>query len=188
MPCPPVTTTRSWIIAGLEAVTVTPGSTAPVASLAVPTRRPRSSCAPAGTASASAIPRIANLVNRLGISHLPVNEELRPFLSKGAASIGTTRKPAQALRLQRVRRGLGAAWLDAKLGRRTRLGAAPHREKDGQPEDFQRQERERAPERNEPGGQVRGRRARGSGPRPRSRRERRWRNERLVRAPPGPPP
>ena len=54
----------------------------------------------------------------------------------------------------------------AEFGRRAGLGAAPHREKDRHPEEFQgrERERERAPEGAESRRQVRGHRRHGQGP------------------------
>ena len=56
-PSLPVTCTWGWMSAGLDAVTVTPGSTAPVLSVTVPLIRPRKSCAEAGSTPKSSAAR-----------------------------------------------------------------------------------------------------------------------------------
>ena len=51
----PVVCTWGWMSAGLVAVTVTPGRTAPVLSVTVPLIRPRKSCAKVGAAIDSSV-------------------------------------------------------------------------------------------------------------------------------------
>src|SRR5688572_13568815 len=124
--------------AGLVAVTVTPGSTAPVLSVTVPLIRPRNSCAKVGAATASSVTHRQNTVSLFSLIYCSSNFKLgsnnnRKTKARSGKSITKRLDETVARRMVRPMAGhckgrevvVPYEFLDQKRRGRTLFGARP---------------------------------------------------------------